>query len=49
MNLFNKSENKDSGFWSGIKNLIDDILTDIEDKLGPKLKPIKVKSNNSKG
>ena len=47
MNLYNKSENKGSGFWSGIKKLIDDILTDIEENFGPKLKPIKIKNNEN--
>jgi hypothetical protein len=47
MNLYNKSKNKGSGFWSGIKKLIDDILTDIEENFEPKLKPIKIKNNEN--
>ena len=47
MNLYNISKNKVSGLWSGIKKLIDDILTDIEENFGPKLKPIKIKNNEN--
>jgi hypothetical protein len=48
MNLYNKTKSKASGLWSGIKKIIDDILTDIEESFGPKLKPIKIKNNENK-
>jgi len=46
MKLYNKSKSKVNGLWNGIKKLIDDILSDIEDNFGPKLKPIKIKMQN---
>lgn len=46
MNLYKKSKIKISGLWNGIKKLIDNILSDIEDNFGPKLKPIKIKVQN---
>lgn len=48
MNLFNKSHSKGSGLWNGIKKIIDDIISEIEENLGPKLKPVKIKNNESK-
>jgi hypothetical protein len=48
MKLYNKSKSKGSGLWSGIKKFIDDILIDIEENFGPKLKPIKIKNNENK-
>jgi hypothetical protein len=45
MIFYSKSKNKVSGLLDGIKKFIDDILIDIEEKFGPKLKPIKIKSN----
>lgn len=48
MKLYNQIKLKDKGFWNGIKNMIDHILTDIEESFGPKLKPIKIKNNENK-
>lgn len=48
MNLFNKSHSKGSGLWNGIKKIIDDIISEIEENLGPKLKPIKIKNNENR-
>ena len=42
MNIYNISKNKGSGLWTGIKKIIDDIISDIEEKFGPKLKPLKL-------
>ena len=47
MNLYNNSKNKGSGLWKGIKKMIDDIISDIEEKFGPKLKPLKINSNEN--
>ncbi len=48
MNLYSKSKNKVDGLLNGIKKLIDDIITYIEEKFGPKLKPIKINNNENK-
>lgn len=48
MKLYNKSKSKGSDLLSGIKKFIDDILIDIEENFGPKLKPIKIKNNENK-
>ena len=48
MNLFNKSHSKGSGLWNGIKKVIDDIISEIEQNLVPKLKPIKIKNSENK-
>ena len=47
MNLYSKSKNKVDGLLDAIKKLIDDIITDIEEKFWPKLKPIKISSNEN--
>ena len=47
MNLYNNSKNKGSSLWIGIKKMIDDIIADIEEKFGPKLKPIKINNNEN--
>ena len=46
MNLYNKL--KSSSLWNGIKKTIDDIINDIGENFGPKLKPIKIKNNENK-
>lgn len=48
MILNNYRKNKGGGLWNGIKKLIDDVISDIEEIFGPKLKPIKIKNNEKK-
>jgi hypothetical protein len=48
MILLKKLKDKGKGLWSGIQKLIDDIITDIEESFGPKLKPVKIKNNENK-
>ena len=48
MNLQNKVKSKSSSLWNGIKKTIDDIINDIGENFGPKLKPVKIKNNEYK-
>lgn len=48
MKLHSNQGNKGGGLWNGIKKLIDDVISDIEEIFGPKLKPIKIKNNGNK-
>ncbi len=43
MKLFYKAKDKCNGLSNRIKKLIDNIIRDIEESFGPKLKPIKIK------
>lgn len=47
MNLYKKMKNKSSSLWNGIKKMIDNIINDIGEYFGPKLKPIKIKNNEN--
>lgn len=45
MNFYSKSKKIGDELWNGIKQIIDNIVTEIEYKFGPKLEPIKIKNN----
>jgi hypothetical protein len=48
MNLYNILKSKSSSLWNGVKKTIDDIINDIGENFGPKIKPIKIKNNENK-
>ena len=48
MKLYSKSKKIVDDLWNGIKQIIDNIIAEIEEKFGPKLKPIKIKNNENK-
>ena len=48
MKLFNKSKTRINEIWEEIKKYIDDARSELAENIGPKLKTVKIKSNESK-